>query len=242
MELYLAALTLGFVTGFHCIGMCGPIALALPLKNKGLGSKIWSTILYNLGRTVTYTILGAIAGLIGYGFKAAGFQQWASIIIGLVMIFSVLFPAVFRKTKVYQYFSVRIFNRLKNLLSPLFSNSSGLSLFTIGLLNGLLPCGPVYYAIGLSIIAGSFMNGIIYMALFGIGTIPIMTALILLGNTLSVRFRNQVRKVIPVFIVCLGMLFVLRGMNLGIPYVSPKTEKLQVKERVLERGERPCCH
>ena len=99
MEFYIAALVFGFITSFHCIGMCGPIAIALPLKKNNWTAKISSSLLYNIGRTITYGVLGAVFGLLGKGFKMSGFQQWVSIDVGILMIISVLFPVIFKKTE-----------------------------------------------------------------------------------------------------------------------------------------------
>jgi sulfite exporter TauE/SafE len=103
----------------------------------------------------------------------------------------------------------------------------------IGLLNGLLPCGPVYAAIALAIVGGSILSGSIYMILFGLGTIPIMLSLNLIGHTISIGMRNKIRKVIPVFIIIIGILFILRGLHLGIPYVSPPEKMLIPHDKMM---------
>jgi sulfite exporter TauE/SafE len=239
MEFYVAALFLGFITGFHCIGMCGPIAIALPLKKNNWITRISSSLLYNIGRTVTYGFLGAIFGLLGKGIKMSGFQQWISISVGILMILSVLFPVLFKHTEAINKFLFAYVGKLIIGFKKLFQKSSYSSLFYIGLLNGFLPCGPVYAAIALAIVGGSVVSGTLYMILFGLGTIPIMLSLSLIGHTISVGVRNRIKKIVPVFIVLIGILFILRGMNLGIPYVSPKSHKLEVKQE-MKVGE-PCC-
>jgi len=93
---------------------------------------------------------------------------------------------------------------------------------TIGFLNGFLPCGLVYMAIFGAIATGNALQGSLYMALFGLGTIPLMTSAIYLGNFLNVQVRQRIRKAIPVFVAVIAGLFILRGLGLGIPYVSPK--------------------
>ncbi len=233
LEFYIAALIFGFFTSFHCIGMCGPIAIALPLKKNNWISKIISSLLYNFGRTITYGILGAIFGLLGKGFKMSGFQQWVSIAVGILMILSVLFPMMFKQKQYFDRIMYGFVGKMISAFRKLFQKSSYPSLFFIGLLNGLLPCGPVYAAIALAIVGGGVISGSIYMILFGIGTIPIMLSLNLIGHTISLSMRNKIRKIVPVFIVIIGLLFILRGLELGIPFISPPGKMLVPHEKMM---------
>ncbi|MBU1011421.1 MAG: sulfite exporter TauE/SafE family protein [Bacteroidetes bacterium] len=224
MEL-LAALTLGLIGSFHCIGMCGPIAIALPLTHSNWISKILGAFIYNIGRAFTYGLMGVFFGLLGKGFKLAGLQQWVSIVMGAIMIISVLFPVVLRNRAQLDGLINKLVSGLKKAFSDLFKNHSYNSLFLIGLLNGFLPCGLVYMAIAGAVATGEVLNGAMYMVIFGLGTLPVMLSVSLIGNIISTRFRNRIRKFIPVFIVIIGILFILRGMNLGIKYISPKLNK-----------------
>lgn len=231
---YISALVLGLLGSFHCIGMCGPIAIALPLKTNTWPARIASSLVYNIGRTITYSILGFIFGLIGKGISLGGLQQWVSIIIGIIMILSVIFPVLFRKINIEKSTYMMI-SRLKGKFSKMFSIRSYTSLFTIGILNGFLPCGLVYIAIAGAIVSGEVQDGVLYMLIFGLGTIPVMMALSILGNVISVKFRNKIRMIVPVFIIIIGILFILRGMNLGIKYISPKFDKEETTKV-------ECCH
>lgn len=223
----IVALVTGLVTSLHCIGMCGPIAIALPLGKRPLGGKVFGTLLYNIGRTSTYAIIGAIFGLLGQGIKMAGFQQWASLIIGIFMILSVIFPVLFKDKRKIENFLFGYTGKLINRFRRLFGNSSYFSLFLIGLLNGLLPCGPVYVAVAGALNTGSMTSGILFMILFGLGTLPIMFAIPMLGNMIGLKIRKKFRWILSVFIILLGALFILRGLNLGIMYVSPKSKMLK---------------
>jgi sulfite exporter TauE/SafE len=228
IDLIYAALIFGLLTGFHCIGMCGPIAISLPLSKDSWLQKIIGALTYNMGRVVTYSIMGAVFGLLGQGLVIAGFQQWLSVVIGAAMILSVLFPLLFNslasKSPLFPLVS-----QIKFKLGLLFGKKSYPALFLIGLLNGLLPCGPVYVAIGLSLASGNVLSGAFYMALFGLGTIPIMLSLSLLGNFFTVKIRSRIRKLVPVFIVVMGLWFILKGLGLGVHMVSPPDQKLQIK-------------
>jgi uncharacterized protein len=235
---WLIPVSVGLIGSFHCAGMCGPIALALPLKNNQWFSRIASGTVYNLGRIITYGLLGLLFGLLGKGFRLAGFQRWISILLGLIMIISVLFPFFFRQKFSLSGLFTGFASRLTTHLRKMFSQRSYSSMFSIGLLNGLLPCGLVYIAVAGSINSGSAGNGVLFMVLFGIGTIPMMLLISLIGNVISVKIRRNVTKIVPWFIVFLGILFILRGMSLGIPYVSPKAEKL-VPKVMMKDGS--CC-
>lgn len=231
-------LTIGLIGSFHCIGMCGPIVVALPLKKHNLGSKITGAILYNSGRVVTYSALGVLFGLLGRGIHLARFQQWTSIVLGIAMIISVLFPFFFREKitigSLFSGLAARLIIRLRKL----FTDRSYFSLLMIGLLNGLLPCGLVYVAIAGAINSGNVGSGALFMMLFGIGTIPLLLVAILASDAIGQRIRSKMQKVVPYFVFTLGVLFILRGMSLGIPYISPTSEKLAPKVMV-EKGS--CC-
>jgi len=230
---YFVALLTGLITSLHCIGMCGPIAIALPLGNKSWFSRFSGALAYNVGRTITYGLLGALFGLLGQGIEMAGFQQWASIIIGVLMIVSVVFPTLFKDKRKIEAFFFGYAGKLIGKFRKLFAISSLPSLFTIGLLNGLLPCGPVYVAIAGALNTGAMSSGIFYMIVFGLGTIPVMLAIPLLGNLIGTKVRKKFSWVLSAFIVLLGILFVLRGLGLGIMFVSPPEKMLEPHEKMM---------
>lgn len=226
-----SALLFGLVTGFHCIGMCGPIAIALPLKPGSRFAKISSAVLYNLGRSITYAVIGMIFGFFGQSFAMAGFQKWVSIIMGSIMILYVIFPSIFKNKFNIDTFGQKYTGVLRSQLAKLFGKRSYSSLFIIGLLNGLLPCGPVYAAVAAAIATGSVVYGTAFMFLFGIGTIPIMLTLSLVGNKISNSLRKKIAKLIPITIVIIGILFIFRGLGLGIPFLSPPDKMLKPHEK-----------
>lgn len=236
-----AAIVLGLIGSFHCIGMCGPIAVALPVSNKSWGLKISGTILYNVGRAITYGLMGAVFGVLGEGIQLGGLQSWVSIAMGVIMITTVLFPVLFRNTRFLDRYIYGYVDKLKNQLAPLFRNSSLGSLFFIGLLNGLLPCGLVYVALAGAIATGGVASGAMFMFVFGLGTLPMLALVTLLGNVITGRFKSFVNKLIPYVIVIIGALFILRGLNLGIPYISPPEKKLHIPSKDSTDGNRGCC-
>ncbi len=218
---------IGFFGSFHCVGMCGPIALALPVGKSSNFELILSRIFYNFGRIVTYSVLGAIFGLFGKGIQIAGIQSYASIAVGLFILIYYLMPAKYKYkfslTSPYKLFS----GIVKKGFAKLTKTGSPQALFLFGIINGLLPCGFVYVALAGAITTGSFISGALFMALFGLGTTPIMLATSLVGKFLNINLKQRMNKLIPVFAIVLAIVFILRGLNLGIPYLSPPNKMLK---------------
>ena len=230
-----SAFIFGLISSFHCIGMCGPIAMMLPVDRNNQAKKVTQIITYHIGRLSAYATIGFVFGLLGKGFFLAGIQQNLSIFIGIAMILVVLIPEkVFAKYN----FSKPVFkliSKIKTALGSQFRNKSYKSLFTIGLLNGFLPCGMVYVALFGAIAMQSESLGVLYMILFGLGTVPMMSSIVYINSFLTVPIRNKIQKVIPYVAVLIGCLFILRGLGLGIPYISPSNMSLFVQEN-------PNCH
>ena len=218
----LTAFTIGFLGSFHCIGMCGPIAIALPVPNSSNLSFFTGRVLYNIGRVVTYSFLGFLFGLVGGKIALAGAQQVVSIILGVVIIIAVLLPQRYKNIFVQHKFVQKLAQPLKSNISILFKKGTLSSLFLIGILNGFLPCGFVYIGLAGSIASGNAISGAAVMMLFGLGTVPAMFAATVFGKFINVGIRTKLRKAIPVFAILLAAVFIMRGLNLGIPYLSPK--------------------
>ena len=229
------AFIFGLISSLHCIGMCGPIAMMLPVDRSNQTKKTLQIFTYHLGRLAAYASIGFIFGLFGKGFSMAGLQQELSVLLGIIMIVIVVIP---EKVFIAYNFSKPIFkviSKIKTALGSQFKNKSYQSLFTIGLLNGFLPRGMVYVALFGAIAMQSPSLGILYMLLFGLGTVPMMSSVVYLNSFLTLPFRNKIQKVIPYVAVCIGILFILRGLGLGIPYISPNTVSLFVQQQ-------PNCH
>lgn len=223
------ALIFGLISSFHCIGMCGPIAMMLPVDRTNEAKKITQLIVYHLGRLFAYSSLGLVFGVLGKGFFLAGMQQQLSIVVGIVMITIALVP---EKTLARYNFSkpvYRIISKVKSNLGKQFKNKSYKSFFTIGLLNGYLPCGMVYVALFGALAMPNIEYSILYMLLFGLGTVPMMSLVVIISNLLTNPIRNTIQKIIPILIVVIGMLFIIRGLGLNIPYISPSTTSLFVQ-------------
>jgi len=224
MTILWTAFIVGLLGSLHCIGMCGPITLALPVFRNSTFSLLTSRLLYNLGRTITYALMGGLIGLVGQGISMAGAQRWLSIIAGILLILIVIIPSRISSRiavlKPAHHFTAFIKEKFGGLLKKRTLHST----FLIGLINGFLPCGLVYVALTGALATGGILEGVLYMSFFGLGTIPLMFVFSLAGQFISNGVRRRFTRLIPTFIVVLGILFILRGMNLGIPYVSPKLE------------------
>lgn len=218
----LSAIILGLMGSLHCVGMCGPIAFMLPVDRDNGIKKFFQIFLYHFGRLLAYGIIGLLFGLVGKGLYVFGLQQKLSIAIGILMIIIAFMPTrIFNRYNFSRPFYILI-SRVKSRLGSELKKKTPDTFLTIGFLNGFLPCGLVYMALFGAIAMGDPGQGSIYMILFGLGTVPLMTAAIYFSGLLKGVMKRKVQKLIPVFVVFIGALFILRGLGLGIPYVSPK--------------------
>lgn len=233
MEIF-AAFSLGILGSFHCLGMCGPIALAIPHSSNDKFTIFVDTLLYNFGRILTYSILGFMFGLLGSGLSLAGLQEKVSLFAGIILLAMLLFPKKYKSSLNNVSFFYKHVGKLKSKLSFIFSKRSKSSIFVLGLLNGLLPCGLVYVALAASIAGANPWKSSLFMAFFGLGTFPMMSAIYSMKNMITISLRNRINKLIPYSIAVVAILLILRSMSLGIPYVSPQLEKqdLSQKEQV----------
>lgn len=226
--LLLSALGLGFASGFHCIGMCGPIALSMGLTKQQAINFHLQNFTYNFGRIVTYAFMGGILGFVGKGFEMAGFQQYLTIIAGILLIIMAIFSFGGRDFASKVPFLSKFLFSVKMNLGKFLQKADLKSRFFTGILNGFLPCGMVYMALTASLAAGGIWQGALFMALFGFGTFPFMFAVVFLGNMMTSTFRIKILKFVPIMMIVLGGIFILRGMELGIPYLSPPKESMKV--------------
>jgi len=225
--LIIAALGLGFASSLHCVGMCGPIAFSLGLNPQNKLDFTFRNLTYQFGRVTTYTVLGAILGIIGYGATFAGFQNLLSIVAGVMMILMAILPKNLGDNLGFKPFS-KLMYKIKKGLGKFLRRKNYSSLYITGLLNGLLPCGAVYAALTGSLAMGSVPGGAVFMTFFGLGTIPLMFASVVAGNLITIQTRQKILKFLPYLMILLGVLFILRGLELNIPYISPSEASLQL--------------
>jgi len=212
MFLY-TAFIVGLLGSFHCAGMCGPIAMALTV-NKEEKSALLSRLIYNAGRIFTYSILGLLVGVIGHRIAMAGFQKSLSIASGILIV-AVAAVSIISPRIIYLNAAVsRYTNRIKQLFRNLFGKKSKATLFLIGSVNGLLPCGFVYLSLAAAIAAGNYLNSMFYMMLFGIGTVPMMIGISYAGSLFGLRFRKFFNKLNPYVALIIAALLIYRGITM----------------------------
>ncbi len=230
----LGGLSVGILGSLHCVGMCGPIALAIPLHGY-VGIQRYITIFaYNIGRAVTYAILGAMMGMIGASMSFFGWQQKISVISGIIILLLLIksqwsnysipiLDTFFSKVKLY----------MQRFLNP---NMGWGGRFALGMLNGLLPCGLVYIALASALAMTSVPQSSIYMFFFGVGTIPAMFSISFFQKPVLAFLRGNGKYIVNIFVMVMAVMLILRGLGLGIPYLSPKLDVSQENTTV------DCCH
>lgn len=215
MAIY-AGFILGLLGSLHCVGMCGPLAMALPLTASEKRTVIFQSLLYNLGRIMTYSLMGLAMGLLGWGIALAGYQKIFSIALGIGLIISAIFSFSLESRLLRNSWLQKRFAAIKSKLTQLLSIRGNFSAIRIGLLNGLLPCGLVYVALAGAIATGKVFTGALYMAAFGLGTLPLMLGVMTFGHLFKRSFF-KIRKWIPVGLAIFGALLIYRGIMLDIP-------------------------
>ncbi len=230
LAIILSAFALGILGSLHCIGMCGPLAISLPFQKVREGTIQFATINYHFGKTITYALFGLLAGGVGQGFAFFKWQQTFSIATGIFLLLITFLP--------YLKNSIQLPGSIQKGFSKLFSMAVRQTelkyFFAFGFLNGFLPCGLVYTAIAGAAVTSTPFTGMLFMTFFGLGTIPSLTAVILFQKKAGSRLRQYMSRSSYYISILIGVLLILRGLNLGIPYVSPYINKTS--------KEIDCCH
>lgn len=223
LQVLIAGLSLGLLSSLHCVGMCGPLMLALPVRHLGRMQQLAALLLYNVGRVFTYSMLGLLIGLAGRRIYLAGLQQWLSIAMGVVILLIAIAYFVFKKSLQPRWMT-NLQMKVQLLMGKALQSKKMSGYFALGAANGLLPCGMVYMAIAGAFMTSSVQQSTLFMVLFGAGTFPAMLAFGYFGTRITVSSRQKLKKAMPVFVMVIAVLLILRGMNLGIPFVSPMLE------------------
>ncbi len=205
--MFTTALVMGFAGSLHCIGMCSPLAMAVSNLNFRATR---NRLTYNSGRILTYGILGAIVGTIGWALPFGNFQNLLSIVLGicllLVGILGVSNIHVPWLTGVLQQAT----SKLKLLFGKFLQRKSLVSVFVLGSLNGVLPCGLTFLALTFCLTLNSPVDSFNYMLLFGLGTLPAMLGLTTLMMNLVKRFNISLKKLTTTMLILSGCLLIVR--------------------------------
>lgn len=212
------AFTLGLFGSLHCVGMCGPLAIAFcGAEHDSISSKLMSGLGYNLGRTITYAVLGLVFGLLGSFLFVADIQKALSIFLGGILVVSFLMSIDIDAKINAVPFVKNIYNKLRVAIGNLYQQSKKYPPIVLGMANGLLPCGLVYLALTGALATGDLLQGLIFMTLFGLGTIPMLLGLVLGFNFMNVSIRSKFRKILPYVTLFFGLFLIYRGIVIDMP-------------------------
>ncbi|MBS7563324.1 sulfite exporter TauE/SafE family protein [Mucilaginibacter sp. Bleaf8] len=212
------AFFIGLFGSIHCVGMCGPLAFAVPVAGGGKWMLVWDKLVYNFGRTISYTLLGLLTGLIGKQLWLSGLQQWVSILSGVFILLAAA-TRIFKLSVTKGQLAAKLLAPFNRLLGYALTRHAGH--LAIGMLNGFLPCGFVYLALIGAVNTSTVLGSAQYMFWFGVGTLPLMLAATISSGFAGPVMRRKFNNIVPYFMICLGLWFVLRGLSLDIPYLSP---------------------
>ncbi len=214
IQAWATAFFLGLLGSLHCIGMCGPLVLALPTQHLNATRRVTAALLYHGGRILVYSLGGMIFGLLGHRVWLAGWQQGFSITLGVLILLLVAFRRFLPAT-------TGAYAPVQRIIARLWQGPSISKFFLLGMANGLLPCGMVYLAIAGALTRPQVIEAVGFMAFFGLGTLPLLLLLQYTGHRLGLPFRLQLRRALPYITILMAILLILRGLDLGIPFVSP---------------------
>jgi len=212
------AFFIGLFGSVHCIGMCGPLALSLPSFQNRWWLVVTDKILYNTGRVLTYSFLGLLTGFIGKQLWLSGLQQGVSLLSGMLILLAG-FSGIFKIRLSGTLWLSALLAPVHRLLNYALRHKAGH--LVVGLLNGFLPCGFVYLALAGAINTGAPLTAAAYMFWFGAGTFPLMLLATVGAGFIGPMVRRRINIAMPYLMVCLGLWFLLRGLSLNIPYLSP---------------------
>jgi sulfite exporter TauE/SafE len=234
LTLIIPAITLGLISSFHCLGMCGPIAFVLPVGGRTQSGKIVGISSYNLGRITTYSILGLLVGFFGEGLRFMDISQGISMLLGVMLILYVVFAKKLVKINVHNKCAYQFNAFVKAKLGSFLKKKTNGGLYVLGTLNGLIPCGVVFIALQGALLQTSLVNSALFMLVFGAGTIPMLFSVTYLSNTFKPLTKIKMNKIMPYLTVLIALLLIVRGANLDIPYLSPSYDE--------QTNEIKCCH
>jgi sulfite exporter TauE/SafE len=213
--IYWTAISLGLVSSLHCLGMCGPLVLVLPGQRDHTWQVLGSGLEYNLGRILTYGIMGLVFGLVGKGLLMAEVQQWVSIVLGGILIIGAILGFSL-ESGIYRWKPIaKVSGFVKQSFSQLLARQQ--RLFAFGLLNGLLPCGMVYLALAGAITMQTAVGGATFMLAFGLGTLPAMLAPFFVGQGIKQWLRRHLRTIQTVAMLAMGVVLITRGLQIEFP-------------------------
>jgi sulfite exporter TauE/SafE len=202
------AFTLGLAGSLHCAGMCSPLVFAVTSMKRSVW---WNRFVYNLGRILTYAVLGSVASSLGVVLPLENFQSELSVGMGLLLMLIGISGASKLKFKVINNLALKVSSRVKTHFSKQLKQKGLAPTFLLGTLNGLLPCGLTFIALTTCLIAPTVLDGFYFMLIFGVGTLPVMLGFLSLVQFLTNRFNLKLSRVNMVMLIFAGTLLIARA-------------------------------
>jgi len=219
---------MGFLSSFHCVGMCGPIALALPVHRGTRARRIAGVLAYNAGRALTYAMFGMVVGTLGASLAWLGMLRYASVVIGAAMLAYVFWPSRLEQQLQMPLAWQKTINLLRQRMCFYLKRADLPGMLLLGMLNGAIPCGMVYMALVSSVATGSAFGGGVFMALFGLGTMPAMLMLGMAKQQFTPALRTRIRKLMPVLVGIAGIWLVVRGITTSYSGHTPPSAGITI--------------
>lgn len=217
-----ASFIIGLLGSWHCIGMCGPIALMIP-GSKGK-NRLLSISLYHGGKLLTYMLIGSFFGLVPALTNSFFVQAIITIFVGIVMLLIAGMPLILNSIEKFGFTKFQKFFKLKTKLAKLIKTDKIEFSFYIGVLNGFIPCGLVYFAALGAISQPTFVSSILFMLFFGLGTIPLMFLFLLLPGILKPSTRNYLNKFRQVGFAAVAVIMLWKGFSNIHTSIQPPLE------------------
>ena len=205
---------MGVAGSLHCAGMCSPLAIAITSANK---TALMNRILYNLGRILTYGILGAIVAGVGYSLPLTGFQNALSLLLGLSLILMAVLGYKGNRIPFVTIALSRFSNGLKKIFSRFIQHKKPGALLLMGAINGLLPCGLTFLALSVCLSLAAPIDGFMYMLLFGVGTLPVMLGFVSVAGLVTRKLQWDIRTITAGMLVLSGVLLIARVFLMHLP-------------------------
>lgn len=229
-----AAFSMGLVGSLHCVGMCGPLMLAVPYSATQKMNILLEVFTYQLGRILVYALLGAMIGWVGKGLYLAGLQSFFSVATGVILLIAVFLSFDLENFITRLPFMEKLNTLVKSRVNALWKKQGSGFHLKIGMLNGLLPCGLVYLAIAGAVTMPNILTSTLYMTSFGLGTLPLLVLTILAGQRLSLSWRSRLQRLYPLFVAAVGLFLIVRGLEFDVPRTFDFWQ--------LSQGDVPVCH
>ena len=230
---YGALFVIGLITSVHCIAMCGGINLSQTLSSEKNGPMFRNSLQYNIGRVISYTVIGGILGAIGALAGIGDSLQTSTFFQGMLKLFAGIIMVVMGINMLGIFPGLRKLKlRIPNFGRNIITRPAGKTRtpFIIGLCNGFMPCGPLQSMQIVALASGSYLTGAVSMFCFSLGTVPLMLGFGSAVSMLGKKFTRQVLKAGSILVVVMGLSMMVQGGTLS--GISSKTTETLMTENI----------